>query len=269
MDVDMLSFTGSSATGKQLMISAGRSNMKKLVLECGGKSPSIVFDDCPDLDDVAGAVAGSVFWNQGQVCTAGTRLLVQSSVHDELVARVAAQAAEMTPGDPLDPETALGPIVNQPQLDKVLRYIDAGVADGVDPLVGGQRTLNDTGGYFVEATVFDNVDSRMRIAQEEIFGPVLSVIPFADTDEAVRLANDTIYGLSATVWTRDLSRAHHMIKNVRSASISVKATTTPSEGAPIYGLPCEPHGQSGLGVEGGVEGIMAFTELRSAQIFIE
>jgi acyl-CoA reductase-like NAD-dependent aldehyde dehydrogenase len=269
MDVDMLSFTGSSATGKQLMISAGRSNMKKLVLECGGKSPSIVFDDSPDLDEVAGAVAGSVFWNQGQVCTAGTRLLVQEGIRDALVERVAAQAAEMEPGDPLDPETALGPIVNKPQLDKVMGYIESGIADGVDPVVGGRRTLTDTGGYFVEATVFDGVDSRMKIAQEEIFGPVLSVIPFSDTDEAIRIANDTIYGLAATVWTRDLSRAHHMIKHVRSGSIGVRATTSPSEGAPVYGLPCEPHRQSGMGVEGGLEGIMAFTELRSAQIFIE
>jgi len=269
MDVDMLSFTGSSATGRKLMVSAGTSNMKKLVLECGGKSPSIVFDDFPDLDAVAEAVAGSVFWNQGQVCTAGTRLLVQEGVHDQLVERVAARAAAMRPGDPLDPATALGPLVSRPQLDKVMGYIDAGVRDGVEPLVGGGLALQESGGYFVEATVFDGVESGMKIAQEEIFGPVLSVIPFADTTDAARIANDTIYGLSATVWTRDLSRGHHMIKQVRAASISIRATASPSEGAPIYGLPSEPHRQSGLGVEGGVEGIMAFTELRSAQIFIE
>jgi acyl-CoA reductase-like NAD-dependent aldehyde dehydrogenase len=175
----------------------------------------------------------------------------------------------MRPGDPLDPATALGPLVSRPQLDKVMDYVESGARDGVEPLVGGSPTLEESGGYFVEATVFDHVSSGMKIAQEEIFGPVLSVIPFADTEDAARIANDTIYGLSATVWTRDLSRGHQMIKKVRAASISVRATASPSEGAPIYGLPSEPHGQSGLGVEGGVEGIMAFTELRSAQIFIE
>ncbi len=269
MDVNMLSFTGSTATGQRLMVAAGQSNMKKLLLECGGKSPNIVFDDCPDLETVAGAVVGKMYFNQGQVCTAGTRLLVQENIRPRLLELILARSAGMTPGHPLDPATGFGPLVSRPQMDKVLGYIQAGREAGAELLLGGRQVLADSGGYYVEPTVYAGVHSRMKIAQEEIFGPVLSVINFRDTDEAIQIANDTIYGLSATVWTRDLTRAYKLIRGIRGSMINVRATATPSPGAAFGALPTEPHNQSGHGIEGGLDGLKEFTYLRTAEIFVD
>jgi 4-guanidinobutyraldehyde dehydrogenase/NAD-dependent aldehyde dehydrogenase len=268
-DLDMLSFTGSSATGRQLMVSAGQSSMKPLLLECGGKSPNIVFDDCPDLDAVADAVTARMYWNQGQVCTAGSRLLVQESVKAPLLARIRKRAQALVPGNPFDPATTCGPLISAPQMSKVLGYIQSGIEQGGKLILGGHATLAHTGGYFVETTIFDEVRPQMRIGQEEIFGPVLAVMTFADAEHACQLANSTSYGLSATVWTRSLAHIHLMMKKLRAGDIDIKATARPSAGTMLATLPMEPHKQSGIGVEGGIEGLQSYTILRSVRIFTD
>jgi acyl-CoA reductase-like NAD-dependent aldehyde dehydrogenase len=268
-DLDMLSFTGSTATGRQLMVSAGQSTMKPLLLECGGKSPNIVFDDCPDLDAVADAVTARMYWNQGQVCTAGSRLLVQDSIKKQLLERIHARARALIPGDPFDPDTTCGPLISAPQMNKVLGYIQSGLEQGGKLLIGGKPTRQETGGYFIETTIFDDVRPDMRIGQEEIFGPVLAVMTFRDAEEACKLANSTSYGLSATVWTRSISRIHLMMRKLRAGEIDIKATARPSAGPPFASMPLEPHKQSGIGVEGGIEGLQSYTILRAVKIYTD
>lgn len=267
-DIDMLSFTGSSATGRQLMVAAGQSSMKHLLLECGGKSPNIVFDDCPDLDAVADAVTARMYWNQGQVCTAGTRLLVQASIKDALLERIASRARALVPGDPFDPATRCGPLISEPHMNKVLGYIQSGIEAGARLVLGGRRIPRE-GGYFVETTLFDGVGPQMRIAQEEIFGPVLVVMPFGDAEEACRLANATVYGLSATVWTQSIHRIHLLMRKLRAGDIDINATARPSAGRLVATMPLEPHKQSGIGVEGGIEGLQSYTALRSVRMFTD
>ncbi|WP_374596585.1 aldehyde dehydrogenase family protein [Sphingosinicella sp.] len=266
MDIDLLSFTGSSATGKRLLQASGASNMKRLVLECGGKSPNIVFADAPDLDLVADGVMARMFWNQGQVCTAGTRLLVDQSVKDALVERLLARVAGIVPGHPLDPGTTFGPLISAGQRDKVMGYIEGGLGAGASLRAGGGDASAE--GYYVAPAVFDNVTTDMRIAQEEIFGPVLSILPFSTIDEAVSLANATVYGLSATVWTQSLATAQRMIRDLNVGELVIRGTGTPSAGAKFGALPLEPHGQSGLGIESGIEGLAAYTALKSVQLFV-
>jgi acyl-CoA reductase-like NAD-dependent aldehyde dehydrogenase len=269
LDVDMISFTGSTATGRRLTAAVGQSTMKPLLLECGGKSPNIVFDDCPDLDAVADAVTARMYWNQGQVCTAGSRLLVQDTIRERLLERIVARARALLPGNPMLPTTGAGPLISEPQMTKVLGYIESGRAEGARLLLGGGRTLESTGGYYVETTIFDGVRPEMKIAQEEIFGPVLSVIAFRDATHACQIANSTMYGLSATVWTRGFNRMHAMIKGLRAGEIDIKATATPSAGAALGSMPLEPHKQSGVGIEGGLEGLQSYTVLRSVKIFAD
>src|SRR5690606_5359278 len=201
MDVDTLVFTGSTRIAKQLMIYAGESNMKRVWLEAGGKSPNIVFADAPDLKAAAQAAASAIAYNQGEVCTAGSRLLVENSIKDQFVPMVVEAIKTWKPGNPLDPATNVGALVDTTQMIHVLRYIEAGKEDGGRLVAGGQRVLEETGGTYVEPTVFDGVTNAMRIAREEIFGPVLSVIGFDSEEEALAIANDTIYGLAAAVWT--------------------------------------------------------------------
>jgi acyl-CoA reductase-like NAD-dependent aldehyde dehydrogenase len=268
-DLDMLSFTGSTATGRQLMVSTGQSSMKPLLLECGGKSPNIVFDDCPDLDSVADAVTARMYWNQGQVCTAGSRLLVQDSIKEQLLEKIKVRASALVPGDPFDPDTTCGPLISAPQMSKVLGYIQSAVEQGGKLLIGGKPTLQETGGYFVETTIFDDVRPEMRIGQEEIFGPVLAVMTFRDAEEACQIANSTTYGLSATVWTRSISRIHLMMKKLRAGEIDIKATAKPSGGPTFATMPLEPHKQSGIGIEGGIEGLQSYTILRAIKIYTD
>jgi acyl-CoA reductase-like NAD-dependent aldehyde dehydrogenase len=268
-DVDMLTFTGSTLTGSRLMATVGESSMKPLLLECGGKSPNIVFDDCPDLDAVADAVIRRMYWNQGQVCTAGTRLLAQAPVKEALLERIRTHAAALVPGDPLDSMTTCGPLISEPQLKKVLDYIEDGKTSGARVVLGGKRTLESSGGYFVETTIFDDVRPEMRIAREEIFGPVLCVMTFNDIDEAIRIANSTIYGLSATVWTQSVHRVQKMIKGLRAGDIDIKATARPSAGIPLGALPIEPHKRSGIGPEGGIEGLQSYTVVRTVKLFVD
>ncbi len=266
MDIDMLSFTGSSATGKRLLQSAGASNMKRLLLECGGKSPNIVFADCPDLDAVADRVIGRMFWNQGQVCTAGTRLIVEAGIKDALLAKITARVGAMAVGDPLDADTGFGALISKPQMDKVLNYISLGKSQGADLVLGGRQVRAETGGYYVEPTIFDAVRTDMTIAQDEIFGPVLSVLPFKTVEDAIGLANATIYGLSGTVWTTDIVKAHRMIAGLRMGEITINAVADPTPGAMFGAMPLEAHKQSGVGVESGIDGLKSYTALKSVQI---
>ena len=236
MDVDAIAFTGSTAVGKLLLQYAGQSNMKRVSLETGGKTPNIVFADAPDMRFAINAVGFSIFWNTGEMCVAGSRLLVDRAVYDEVVEGVKDVAAEWQPGDPLDPATKAGPVVDETQLDRVLGYVQRGVDEGARLVTGGERALTDTGGYFVEPTVFAGVENSMTIAREEIFGPVLGIIPFGDEDEALRIANDTTYGLSAAIWTRDLSRAHRLSRELRAGTVWVNNFDQADISAPFGGF---------------------------------
>jgi 4-guanidinobutyraldehyde dehydrogenase / NAD-dependent aldehyde dehydrogenase len=261
MDVDMVAFTGSTEVGKYFLRYSGESNMKRLALECGGKSPHVIFPDCGDLDAAAEAVAWGIFYNQGEVCNAGSRLLVHAEVKDEFLERVARVAAGIQPGDPLDPETKMGAIVDDRQLERVLGYIEQGKDEGADLRLGGSRALTETGGYFVEPTIFDAVSNEMRIAQEEIFGPVLSAISFTDEREAIRIANDTVYGLAAAVWTDDINRAHRTAQAIRAGVVWVNTFDMGDISSPFGGFK-----QSGFGRDKSMHSLEKFTDLKAIWI---
>ncbi len=261
MDVDTLVFTGSTRVAKQLMIYAGESNMKRVWLEAGGKSPNIVFADAPDLQAAAQAAAGAIAFNQGEVCTAGSRLLVERSIRERFLPMVVEALKGWKPGNPLDPATNVGALVDTQQLNTVLGYIDAGREAGAQVLIGGQRTLEETGGLYVEPTIFDGVDNAMKIAQEEIFGPVLSVITFDSAEEAVAIANDTPYGLAAAVWTADLSKAHRTARALRAGSVWVNQYDGGDMTAPFGGFK-----QSGNGRDKSLHAFDKYTELKATWI---
>jgi 4-guanidinobutyraldehyde dehydrogenase/NAD-dependent aldehyde dehydrogenase len=220
MDIDGMTFTGSTPVGQQLMVFSGQSNLKRTFLELGGKSPNIVFPDA-NLDAAAEAAALAVFYNCGQTCTAGTRLIVHESIHDSFLEAVIAKAEGWAPGNPLDPATTLGPMIDRGQCESVAEYVDIGKSEGADIVLGGRTALEDSGGAFYEPTILAGVNNSMRVAQEEIFGPVLSVIPFTDTDEAIRIANDSIYGLAGAVWSRNINTAHKVAAAVRVGTMGI------------------------------------------------
>lgn len=257
MDVDMVTFTGSSAVGKLIVQYAGRSNMKVVSAECGGKSPHIVFDDGVDIEAIADSVARSICLNQGQVCSVGSRLLVQDSLEERLIQRILTRFGDIRVGDPQLKRTTFGPLVSEEQMRRVLAHIEAGSAAGADLVYGGSRLLKESGGYFVEPTVFVNVPEDSGLAREEIFGPVLSVFRFRNLDEAVRLAAATTYGLAAYVWTTQLSVGFKLCNVLQTALTMVSGVPVRGEG-PGYGFSGEPYGLSGIGVEGGVAGLETF-----------
>nr|WP_172217388.1 aldehyde dehydrogenase [Caenimonas soli] len=236
MDVDAVGFTGSTAVGKLFMKYSGESNIKRIGLECGGKSPHIVLADCDDLDGAARAVAAGIFSNAGQVCNAGSRLIVEEPIRAQLLERVVAIARDLRPGDPLDPATRLGAIVSQQQLSSVMGYVKTGRDEGARLLVGGGRAREESGGYFIEPAVFDGVGSGMRIAQEEIFGPVLATISVRSLDEALKVANDTIYGLAAGIWTRDIRSAQKAAKALRAGVVWINCFDKGNMSAPFGGF---------------------------------
>ena len=257
-DVDLLTFTGSSATGKQIMIAAGQSNMKRVMVECGGKSPYLVFEDCPDdLDVVAANIAGSAFSNQGEVCSAGTRLLIHESMKDRLLPKVIEKAKAIVAGDPLDPSSTFGCMINEAHMEKVLRYIKSGEEEGATLILGGNRVREESGGFYIEPTIFDSVDPKQKIAQEEIFGPVLSVFTFRDEAEAIALANSTCFGLAAYVATTDIARSQRLGQRLHAGCIIVLSTSTPQGGG--VGPGNEAQKQSGFGVETKLAGLASYT----------
>lgn len=256
MDVDMLTFTGSTQVGKLMMQYAGQSNLKVVVAECGGKSPHIVFDDGIELEGVSDSIAKHLLTNQGQICTVGSRVLVQKSLEVALVERLADRFKKVVIGDARDVHTTFGPVVSAKQCARIMQYIESAHADGAQLVVGGRRTLEDSGGNYIEPTLFRSVAPSARIAQEEIFGPVLSVIPFADEPEAIRIANGTMYGLMGYVWTTKLGVGMRVGKALRS-SVRISTTTPIGEGAG-NAYSSEPAGQSGVGTETGMAGMESY-----------
>ena len=261
MDVDGLVFTGSTAIGKHLAGCAARSNMKRAYMECGGKSPNIVFADAPSLKQAAQAAASGIFYNQGEVCTAASRLLVERSIEDEFVAMVIAAGKEMQPRHPLDPGAPMGAMVDEVQMQRVLGYIDQGHAQGARLRMGGARTLTETGGFFLQPTIFDQVQPQMSIAREEIFGPVLSVIGFDGEAEGLKIANDSPYGLAAGVWTRDITKAHRMARKLRAGSVWINYWDGGDMTAPFGG-----YKQSGNGRDKSLHAFEKYTEVKATWI---
>jgi len=270
-DVNLLSFTGSSTTGKQMMVAAGQSNMKRLLLECGGKSPFIIFDDCPaDLDMMASLVAQIAFRNQGQWCLAGSRLLLQEGIKDKLLPKIVEQTLLLKPQDPLDPTATFGAVINEAHMNKILDFIDSGKREGAELILGGQRVhINvdntDSEGYFIEPTIFDCVKADYQIAQEEIFGPVLAIITFKDEEEAIRLANSTRYGLAAYVATQNFARIQHLGQCLNVGSVTVVGSSAPSDGA--VEIAAEAHRESGFGYETGLAGLASYTISTTMHLF--
>lgn len=264
MDVDGLVFTGSTMVGKHLMQCAGRSNLKRAYMECGGKSPNIVFADAPNLESAAVAAASGIFYNQGEVCTAASRLLVERSIKDEFIAMVVAAGRKMQPRHPFEPDAPMGAMVDQIQMDRVLDYIAKGKAEGATLALGGKRVMSETGGYYIEPTVFDDVGHEMTISREEIFGPVLSAVAFDTEDEALRIANDSPYGLAAGLWTRDLSRAHRVARKLRAGSVWVNYWDGGDMTAPFGG-----YKQSGNGRDKSLHAFSKYTETKATWINLE
>ncbi len=264
MDVDCIGFTGSTRVGKQIHVMAGQSNLKRAWTELGGKSPNIVFADCPDLDKAVEAAVGSIFFNQGESCNAPSRLFVEASIQEQFLEKAVALAPKFMPSNPLDPATIMGAIVDKTQMDTVLRYVESGKSEGASLLHGGEQALSQSGGYYVQPTIFAGVNPGMTICREEIFGPVLSVLSFTDAAEVVRLANASVYGLQAAVWTRDLNKAHGVARALKAGTVHVNQYDEDDITVPFGGFK-----QSGVGRDKSLHAFDKYTETKTTWIRID
>ena len=264
MDVDKIGFTGSIEVGKLMMVYAGQSNMKRVTTECGGKTPQIIMADVEDLDTAVEYAVNGIYGNQGEVCNAGSRLLVHSDIRDEFVARFRDKSKEaFTPGDPLDPSTTMGPMVTKEQQNRVLGYIDVGLKEGAELQFGGNVPSGLEQGYYVSPTLFTGVTNDMRIAREEIFGPVAAVLTFDTADQAVAIANDSIYGLAASMWTKDVSTAHKFARDIEAGIVWVNCFD--------HGDMTQPWGgykQSGFGRDKCFETMLHHTQTKSVWLHL-
>ncbi|MEL7035474.1 MAG: aldehyde dehydrogenase family protein [Cyanobacteria bacterium J06592_8] len=257
-DIDKVAFTGSTEVGHLIMEAAAKSNLKRVTLELGGKSPNIVFADA-DFDAAIAGVHLGLFFNQGQCCNAGSRVFVEESCYDEFVEKCAEKAKQRRVGNPFDEQTKQGPQVDEVQFEKVMSYIESGMQEGAQMLCGGNR-VGDRG-YFIEPTIFADVQDQMKIAREEIFGPVMSIIKFKDIEEVIQRANDTIYGLAAGIWTKDITKAHKVAHSVRAGTVWVNTYHAFDVAAPFGGFK-----QSGMGRELGEYGLQQYTEIKTVNI---
>jgi aldehyde dehydrogenase (NAD+) len=255
--IDKIAFTGSTAVGKEIMRGAA-DTLKRVTLELGGKSPNIVFADA-DIDSAVKGAINGIFYGKGEVCNAGSRLFVESKVRDEFLEKLIGRAKKMVPGDPLDPQTRMGAIVSREQMQTVLGYIDAGKSEGAKLLAGGNRvSVNGEKGFFIEPTVFGDVNNTMKIAQEEIFGPVLATLQFEDVDQVVEQANRNPYGLAAAVWTRDMKKAHQVSRQLRAGTVWIN-----TYGLMDASLPFGGYKSSGFGRELGQAALEHYTEIKT------
>jgi aldehyde dehydrogenase (NAD+) len=258
--IDGIAFTGSTEVGRDLMARASKT-LKKVSLELGGKSPNIVLADA-DLEAASRGALNAIFYGKGEVCAAGSRLLVDERVHDELMAKVSERASKMVAADPLHPKTRLGAIVSKEQMETVLGYIESGKSEGARLVAGGERADIGTGkGYFVKPTIFDDVDPKMKIAREEIFGPVLATIRFKDVDDAIAKANDTVYGLAAAVWTRDVSKAHRIARAIKAGTVWINTYNLYDPALPFGGFK-----ESGFGRDQGRDALEKYTQTKSVWV---
>ena len=235
-DVDMITFTGSTAVGRKLLEYAGRSNLKRVLLELGGKNPCIVMPDVTDLDYTAEQAVNAALWNTGENCTANSRIIVHKDIKDQFVEKLIQKTKEWKTGNPLDPQNRLGALIERAHMEKVLGYIEKGRKEGAELIYGGGRILEETGGYFIEPAIFDRVTQDMTIAREEIFGPVFCVLSFDSVEEAIHMANDTEYGLHASVFTNDLNLAHRVSRAIRAGIVSVNCYSEGDLGTPFGGF---------------------------------
>ncbi|MCM5705790.1 aldehyde dehydrogenase [Larsenimonas salina] len=242
-DIDLSAFTGSTEVGRKFLEYSAASNLKRVVLECGGKNPQVVMPDVSDLKAVAGDVLASAFWNMGENCSAGSRLIVHRSIKDALIDELQVQlASDWAMGDPLDPDVQLGALIEEAHMDKVLGHIQQAESEGLKAVTGGERVLQESGGYFVPPTIFDDVSADASVARDEIFGPVLAVIPFDTEEEAIAIANDTCYGLAASLWSNDINTVHRMSRAIRAGTVSVNCFSEGDITTPFGG-----YKQSGFG----------------------
>jgi acyl-CoA reductase-like NAD-dependent aldehyde dehydrogenase len=258
--IDKIAFTGGTSTGIMVMQEAAKT-LKKVTLELGGKSPNIILEDA-DFDSAVKGALNGIFYNKGEVCAAGSRLFVQESTHDAFMGKLLERGKKLVVGDPLDPKTRFGPLCNADQHQKVLAYIESGKAEGAKVVLGGERANIGSGkGYFVQPTIFDEVTNQMKIAREEIFGPVLSAIRFKDVDDLIAQANDTIYGLAAGVWTRDIKKAHYIAKKIKAGTVWINTYNIYDPASPFGG-----YKQSGFGRELGMHALESYTQVKSVWV---